>query len=78
MILQLFVRDNVPPHFGENVYMVCGLIKSETPLDGECIYLLRGQLQEVECKDVSLISKGNNIDGILRSPLWRQFITKEK
>lgn len=78
MILQLFVRDNVPLDFGENVYMVCGLIKSDTPLNGECIHLLQGQLQEVECKNVASISKGNSLDGVMTSSLWRKFVEKGK
>lgn len=78
MILQLFVRDNVPPSFGENVYMVCGLIKSDTPLDGECIHILQGQFQEVECKDVASVSVGNNLDGVMLSNIWRKFAVKEK
>ena len=78
MVLQLFVRDNVPADFGENVYMVCGLVKSETPLDGECIHLLQGQLNEVECKNVASMSEGENLDGVMTSPLWRKFVVKEK
>ena len=78
MILQLFVRDNVPADFGENVYMVCGLIKSDTPLDGECVHLLQGQVKEVECKNVASVSAGNNLDGVMLAPLWRKFVAKEK
>ena len=78
MTLQLFVRDNVPPSFGENVYMVCGLIKSETPLDGECIHLLQGQFQEVECQNVASVSRGNGLDGLMLSRIWRKFTAKEK
>lgn len=73
MILQLFVRDNVPADFGENVYMVCGLVKSDIPLNDECIHLLQGQFQGVECKNVSSVSRGNNLDGVMLSPIWRKF-----
>ena len=73
MVLQLFVRDNVPADFGENVYMVCGLIKSETPLSDESIHLFAGQLNDVESRDVSGVSRGNNLDGIIQQPLWKKF-----
>lgn len=76
MVSQLFVRDNLPASFGENVYMVCGLIKSDTPLDGECIHILQGQFKEFECKNVASFSEGNNFDGVMRSPVWRKFAVK--
>lgn len=73
MNAQLFIRDNVPSDFGKNVYVVCGLIQSDTPLDGESVCVLNGQLIPLATKDVSAFSRGNNLDGVMQAPIWRKF-----
>lgn len=77
MILQLFVRDNVPAEFGENVYMVCGLIRSDTPLVDECVHLFHGSLNDIDIKDCSAVTRGNSLDGVMKSAIWRKFTTKK-
>lgn len=66
---QLFVRDIGG---SENTYMVCGLIKTDKPLETETTHIFTADMVNViESKDVSCHSRGNGFDGIMTSPIWR-------
>lgn len=70
-IAQLFVRR--PSGFKlENTYLVCGIIKTDEPLQLEAMHIVTADMVDVlESKDVSLYSRGNCLDGIMTSPLWK-------
>ena len=66
---QLFVRKATA--LTENTYMVCGLINTPTPLQTEAIHTILGNIIDVTVEDVSDTTRGNGLDGIMTSPLWR-------
>ena len=56
----------------ENTYLVCGIIKTDEPLDTEATHIFTtDMINIIESRDVSDISRGNNLDGIATSPIWR-------
>lgn len=70
---QLFIRK--APETEEGVYMVCGLIKIDKPLDDESVYLFcsnkarYGLIEEVGDK-----VRGKGFDSIMyESKMWRKF-----
>lgn len=68
---QLFARRTVAIT-AENTYLVCGIIKTDEPLDIESTHLLTADLVNVlESQDVKEYTRGNSLDGIMTSPLWR-------
>lgn len=68
---QLFARRTVGIT-AENTYLVCGIIKTDEPLDIESTHLLTADLVNVlESRDVRAYTRGNNLDGIMTSPLWK-------
>ena len=67
---QLFVRNTSVTDNGR--YMICGLIKSDTPLKDGSVYTisnLKGDLLLVEDRKEETIGKA--LDQIMRSPIWR-------
>ena len=70
-IAQLFVRK--PGGFlAKNTYLVCGIIKTDEPLETESTHLLTADVVNVvESRDVKMYSRGNSLDGIMGSPLWK-------
>lgn len=70
-IAQLFVRKPVGIK-AKNTYLVCGIIKTDEPLATESTHLLTANLVTVlESCDVSIRSKGNNLDGVMFQPIWK-------
>lgn len=68
---QLFARRTVGIT-AENTYLVCGIIKTDQPLDTETTHLLTADLVNIlESRDVRAYTRGNNLDGIMTSPLWK-------
>ena len=68
---QLFVRD-IQGCTQSNTYMVCGIIKTDSPLATENTHIFTAnEVNLIESKDVSETSDGNGLDGIMASPLWR-------
>lgn len=68
---QLFVRVTSGIK-EENTYLVCGIIKTDKPLDTEATHIFTADtVNIIESRDVSDISRGNNLDGIATSPIWR-------
>ena len=68
---QLFVRD-ICGSTEENTYMVCGIIKTDKPLDTEATHIFTADMMNViESRDVEDISHGNGFEGIMTSPIWR-------
>ena len=68
---QLFARRTAGIT-AENTYLVCGIIKTDEPLDTESTHLLTADLVNVlESRDVKEYTRGNNLDGVMTSPLWK-------
>ena len=68
---QLFARRTAGMT-AENTYLVCGIIKTDEPLNTETVHLLTADLVNVlESQDVKEYTRGNGLDGIMTSPLWR-------
>lgn len=69
-IAQLFVRK--PLGFkAKNTYLVCGIIKTDELLDLEHIHTFKADmLTMLDSRDVKVYTRGNNLDGIMTSPLW--------
>ena len=56
----------------ENTYLVCGIIKTDKPLNTEATHIFTTDTMNIiESRDVSDISRGTNLDGIATSPIWR-------
>lgn len=67
---QLFARRTTGIT-AENTYLVCGIIKTDEPLDTETTHLLTANLVDVlESRDVREYTRGQNLDGVMTSPLW--------
>ena len=67
---QLFVRNSSIS--GDGMYMVCGLIRSDTPLQEGAVYTIsniEGNLLLVEDREKETIGKA--LDQIMRTPIWR-------
>ena len=72
MLGQLFVRDT--GELGENVYLVCGLIKTDEPLEAETVHVIRSdQVRVLDSKDRHEQSEGRGLDDIVKMPIWRKF-----
>ena len=70
-VAQLFVREP----YGckeENTYLVCGLIKTDKPLETEATHILTADLVNLyESKSVEELSRGNGLDAIMQEGIWR-------
>ena len=68
---QLFARRTVGIT-AENTYLVCGIIKTDEPLDTESTHLLTADLVNIlESRDVRTYTRGENLDGVMTTPLWK-------
>ena len=68
---QLFARRTTEIT-AENTYLVCGIIKTDEPLNTETTHLLTADFVNVlESRDVSEYTRGNNLDGVMTTPLWK-------
>ena len=70
-VAQLFTRK-ISVAKEPNTYMVCGIIRTDTPLDVESTHLISADdVKLYESRDVSDHSRGNDIEGVMRSPIWK-------
>ena len=70
-VAQLFVR-NIIGCKEPNTYMVCGIIKTDKPLEVESTHILSAdELKFYETRDVREYSRGNNLDGVMLSNIWK-------
>ena len=68
---QLFVRD-ISGCKESNTYMVCGIIKTDTPLEAESTHLISADnVKHYGSEDVSKYSEGSDFHGVMISPIWR-------
>ena len=68
---QLFVRVTSGIK-EENTYLVCGIIKTDKPLETEATHIFTADMVDIiESRDVSDISRENSFDGIATSPIWK-------
>lgn len=73
---QLFVRHTAGIT-ARNTYLVCGIIKTDEPLDTESTHLFTADMVTMlETRDVKSFSAGNDLDGVARSPIWKINIVK--
>ena len=67
---QLFVRKPVGFN-AKNTYLVCGIIKTDEPLNLEHVHTFKSDMLTIlDRRDVKPFSRGNNLDGVMTSPLW--------
>ena len=70
-VAQLFTRK-ISAAKEPNTYMVCGIIRTDEPLDVESTHIFSADdLKLYESKDVSEITKGCDFSGVMTAPLWR-------
>jgi hypothetical protein len=70
-VAQLFVR-NILGCKEPNTYMVCGIIKTDRPLEVESTHLISADdVKFYETRDVREYSRGNNFDGVMQSHIWK-------
>lgn len=70
-VAQLFVR-NIIGCKEPNTYMVCGIIKTDKPLEVESTHLISADdVKFYETTDVREYSKGNGLDGVMQSYIWK-------
>lgn len=56
----------------KNTYLVCGIIKTDEPLEAETTHILSADNVTLhESADVSGVCKGKGLDGIMASPIWK-------
>lgn len=68
---QLFVR-NILGCTEPNTYMVCGIIKTDKPLEVESTHLISAEdVKHYEVKDVREYARGVDFNGIMTSPIWK-------
>lgn len=68
---QLFVRD-IAGAKQPNAYMVCGIIVTDEPLQTEATHTFMAPVfLPLETQDVSTVSTGNMLDGIMKEPIWK-------
>lgn len=68
---QLFVRD-IGGAKQPNAYMVCGIIVTDEPLQTEATHTFMAPVfLPLETQDVSAVSTGNGLDGIMQEPIWK-------
>ena len=66
---QLFVREN--DALSKNTYLVCGIIRTDKPLEGESVHTFGGNIEVALVENREAEGKGNSLDGIVRTPIWR-------
>lgn len=68
---QLFVRD-IAGAKQPNAYMVCGIIVADEPLQTESTHTFMAPVfLPLETQDVSAVTTGNGLDGIMKEPIWK-------
>ncbi len=66
---QLFCR--IPAGINTpNTYLVCGLIRTDKPIDDETIHTFSGDVTMYTSRNVKEYSRGNNLDGIMQESIW--------
>ena len=66
---QLFVRKPVGIN-NPNVYIVCGLIKTDKLIDDETIHTMSIDATIHDSRNVEEYSRGSGFDGIMTTELW--------
>lgn len=70
-VAQLFVREPCGCK-EENTYLVCGLMKTDKPLETEATHIFTAdQVVLYESRSVEEVSRGNGLDGIMQEGIWR-------
>ena len=67
---QIFTRK-LESRSGGNAYLVCGIIKTNEPLEEEAIHTFTSDAVIHITESVKDVSRGQGLDGIMTSELWR-------
>ena len=68
---QLFARE-IAGSTEENTYLVCGIIKTDKPLETESIHIFTADMVNVlETNYIKHIACGNNLDGLMQERIWK-------
>ena len=69
-LMQLFFRETAE----DNVYLVCGLVKTSAPISAESQYLIPFEsYRAMRLRDISSISEGKGLDQLMTEPIWKKF-----
>lgn len=67
---QIFIRKT-SDITAENTYLVCGLIKTDKPLEEESVHTFTGDISIIDIENRKFSAMGKTLDGIIGSPFWR-------
>lgn len=69
-LMQLFFRETAE----DNVYLVCGLVKTSAPITAESQYLIPFEsYRAMRLCDISSVSEGKGLDQLMQEPIWKKF-----
>lgn len=69
-LMQLFFRETTE----DNVYLVCGLVKTSVPISAESQYLIPFEGYRAIClRAINSISEGKGLDELMQEPIWKRF-----
>ena len=76
MLGQVFIRKTGKIVNGKEAVIIAGIVslglKEQEELKSEHQYIITSaNLSQLHARDISHISRGNGIDGLLTSPIWR-------
>lgn len=76
MLGQVFIRKTGTIINGKEAVIIAGIVslnlKEQEELKSEHQYIITSaNLSQLHARDISHISHGNGIDGLLTSPIWR-------
>lgn len=67
---QIFVRKT-SDIIADNTYLVCGIIKTDKPLEEESVHTFTGDISIIGTENRRFSAMGKTLDGIIASPFWR-------
>lgn len=69
-LMQLFFRETAE----DDVYLVCGLVKTSAPISAESQYLIPFEAyRAMHLRAVNSISEGKGLDELMQEPIWKRF-----
>ena len=76
---QIFTREIARLDTEPNTYLICGIIKTDRPLECEATHIISGgPITIYESKSVEDVSRGNGLDGIMTEGIWKVKLKKEE
>lgn len=69
-LMQLLFRETTE----NNVYLVCGLVKTSAPISAESQYLIPFEsYRAIHIRAIDSISEGKGLDQLMQEPIWKKF-----